>query len=153
MLMALLMKTFIMLGQTMELSGVVTDGKKGVPLSDVRIIINKEIIERTNTKGEFRVSVNNSINVRFWKSGYFFLTFQLDSISDKKNMKIKLFESRPAKFSRGIIEEAEEIKYKGVILDGVALPEEDWKDINAKEIKEIGIRQTKEGAILIYTTE
>ena len=127
---------FVCYSQTTVLSGTVTD-ENGSLLSDVRIFINGDIQGSTNTKGEFSISVSTvkkNDKVRFWKTGYTFQTFQIRKIENPKDLKLKLAKSGldTWKFSSGD-------KIKELFLNGVPLPEEEWNDINKKEVANIEV--------------
>ena len=125
-------------GQSVSLRGSIIDEATEAPLSDVRIIINGEVVALTNPKGEFNVplkDVKKSDRVRFWKTGWVFQTFQISSLENKNEMKIKLSSSR----TKTIIMDPER-ETNEIFLDGIRITEEEWGDINPNEITGIAYK-------------
>ena len=137
-------------GQIKELSGIVTVENNDAPLSDVRIFIGDSIKQRTTDNGKFLLSVEIGDSVRFWKSGYYFKTLNVNELTNNV-INIRLKKSTPAVFFGA---KGETYKTNAVFLDGKAVPREDWNDINPDEIKSIGINDIKDDEVRVtYKTK
>jgi len=133
--------------KTLNLSGNVIDNFDRAPLMGVRLFINGDSTGVANIDGRFQILVKESDTIRFWKSGYIFLTLKVSEMKDIRNAEIRLTKSNPLSTSGTQ-------KLMEVVLDNVVLREEDWNDINYSEVKSVNTQNLHEkGGILIYKTK
>ena len=153
----LLISTFVFscFGQATELRGIVTDEESREPLSEVRIFFNGELQGMADDKGEFTIiipKVEESDWIRFWKVGHKFQTFEISKIDNKNDMKIKFRKNDPREMRNK--NEGGGMTIKGVYLNNERLTEEEWWDINEKEVIDLHTldsRDTRE-RIVYWTT-
>ena len=134
MLLAVICFPYSFFGQTTTVwKAVVRDGSTRKPLSNVLVCVDQDTIGvRSNSAGEFQVSVKQNSGVYFRKQGYTWkkvdFAKEIDNVELSASVKSSL--SYHFFFRSPSADSASSVEVFSLYIDGKLLPKEEWDDIN-----------------------
>jgi len=127
--------------QQLNVKGIVKNGQTNEVLKDVRIYVNRDTtFVTTNAKGVFNMKIAVGAVLCFRKAGY---KWQNEYITDGEADKIIAL--LPSVHTQPQFDEVE--------VDGKLIPQEEWNDVNADYIQDVGVKNVNQKVRLIIKTK